>query len=87
MTTPACPSYAGYQPIGVILVTARIKRAALAHGLACYPGGGTVDGVHGDHVVLAPPYVISPDEIELVVDRLDGAIADALSSLPGRAAA
>lgn len=65
----------------------RIKHAALARGLACYPGGGTVDGVHGDHVVLAPPYVISPNEIELVVDRLDGAIADALSSLPGHAAA
>src|SRR5262249_31707131 len=36
---------------------ARIKRAALARGLACYPGGGTVDGINGDHVLLAPPYI------------------------------
>ena len=61
---------------------ARIKQAALARGLACYPGGGTVDGVHGDHVVLAPPYIISADEIGMVVDRLGAAIDDALASLP-----
>ena len=60
---------------------ARIKQAALARGLACYPGGGTVDGVHGDHVVLAPPYIVSPAEIDLIVDRLGGAIEDALSTL------
>src|SRR5262249_46694904 len=30
---------------------ARIKRAALARGLACYPGGGTIDGLKGDHVL------------------------------------
>ncbi len=61
---------------------ARIKAAAFARGLACYPAGGTVDGVRGDHVLLAPPYIISPDEIDIVVDRLGSAIEDALSSLP-----
>ena len=60
---------------------ARIKAAAFARGLACYPSGGTMDGVRGDHVLLAPPYIISPDEIDIVVDRLGSAIDDALSSL------
>ena len=60
---------------------ARIKAAALARGLACYPAGGTVDGVRGDHVLLAPPYIIVPDELEMVVDRLGDAIDDALSTI------
>jgi len=60
---------------------ARVKAAAFARGLACYPSGGTVDGVRGDHVLLAPPYIISPAEIDLVVDRLGAAIDDALSGV------
>jgi adenosylmethionine-8-amino-7-oxononanoate aminotransferase len=59
---------------------ARIKRAALARGLACYPAGGTADGVKGDHVLLAPPYIAEPRHIEMIVERLgeavDVAIAD-----------
>jgi adenosylmethionine-8-amino-7-oxononanoate aminotransferase len=61
---------------------ARIKRAALDCGLLCYPMGGTIDGVRGDHVLLAPPFIISDDEIDLLVERLveavDTAIAGAL---------
>jgi adenosylmethionine-8-amino-7-oxononanoate aminotransferase len=33
--------------------------------------GGTIDGQHGDHVLLAPPFIISDSEIDLLVDRLD----------------
>jgi adenosylmethionine-8-amino-7-oxononanoate aminotransferase len=58
-------------------VHARIKRAALERGLACYPAGGTVDGVRGDHVLLAPPYIVSAQEIDTIVDRL-GAAVDAV---------
>src|SRR5882757_1146928 len=58
-------------------VHARIKRAALERGLACYPSGGTVDGVRGDHVLLAPPYIASAQEIDMIVDRL-GAAVDAV---------
>jgi adenosylmethionine-8-amino-7-oxononanoate aminotransferase len=58
-------------------VHARIKRAALERGLACYPAGGTVDGVRGDHVLLAPPYITSAQEIDMIVDRL-GAAVDAV---------
>jgi adenosylmethionine-8-amino-7-oxononanoate aminotransferase len=53
---------------------ARVKAAAFERGLGCYPAGGTVDGVRGDHVLLAPPYIISPDEIDIVVGRLGDAI-------------
>ena len=60
---------------------ALVKAAAFERGLGCYPAGGTADGVRGDHVLLAPPYVITPAEIDLVVDRLGGAIDDALSSI------
>jgi adenosylmethionine-8-amino-7-oxononanoate aminotransferase len=62
-------------------VHARVKQAAFDRGLACYPSGGTVDGVRGDHVLLAPPYIVSPHEIDMIVDRLGAAIDDALSAI------
>ncbi len=60
---------------------ARIKQHAMKHGLMVYPMGGTVDGRYGDHVLLAPPFIISEQEIDLLVDRLDLAIRDAIASL------
>jgi len=58
---------------------ARIKRAALARGLACYPGGGTIDGFKGDHVLLAPPYICTPRDIEMIVERLGEAVDAAVN--------
>jgi adenosylmethionine-8-amino-7-oxononanoate aminotransferase len=49
------------------------KAAAFEAGLICYPMGGTIDGRHGDHVLLAPPFIINDAEIDLMVDRLDEA--------------
>jgi adenosylmethionine-8-amino-7-oxononanoate aminotransferase len=60
---------------------ARIKRAALERGLACYPGGGTIDGFKGDHVLLAPPYICTPGEIEMIVERLGEAVDAAVKDL------
>ena len=37
---------------------ARVKRKAMQAGLMCYPMGGTIDGEHGDHVLLAPPFIV-----------------------------
>ena len=69
---------AGKTPFDPALkVHARVKRAALERGLACYPAGGTADGVRGDHVLLAPPYIASAGEIDMIVDRL-GAAVDAV---------
>ncbi len=60
---------------------ARIKKAAMARGLICYPMGGTIDGRRGDHLLLAPPFIVSQDQIDRIVDRLDGAISDALAGI------
>jgi adenosylmethionine-8-amino-7-oxononanoate aminotransferase len=60
---------------------ARIKRAALVRGLACYPGGGTVDGLRGDHVLLAPPYICTPRDIEMIVERLGEAVDAAVKDV------
>ncbi|WP_459616205.1 aspartate aminotransferase family protein [Bordetella sp. 2513F-2] len=60
---------------------ARIKRAALAGGLLCYPGGGTIDGRAGDHVLLAPPYITTEAELDAAVGILAQAIDDTISTL------
>jgi adenosylmethionine-8-amino-7-oxononanoate aminotransferase len=59
----------------------KIKAAAFEGGLGCYPAGGTVDGRHGDHVVLAPPYIATSEEIDEIVDRLGKAVDSALKSI------
>lgn len=57
---------------------AAIKAQAMTHGLLCYPMGGTIDGQHGDHVLLAPPFICTESDIDDIVDRLAGAIDAAL---------
>ena len=60
---------------------AHIKKHAMDKGLICYPGGGTADGSKGDHVLLAPPFIIEGPEIEELVgllgDAIDAALAEA----------
>lgn len=58
---------------------ARIKRQAMAQGLMVYPMGGTIDGRQGDHVLLAPPFIISDDELDQLTVRLAGAIDGAIA--------
>ena len=58
----------------------RAKAAAFARGLMIYPSGGTVDGRTGDHILLAPPYNLSDDEIEMIVDLLGDTIEEILPS-------
>ncbi|MGI3169064.1 aspartate aminotransferase family protein [Pseudooceanicola sp. C21-150M6] len=58
-------------------IHAKIKSEAMAGGLLCYPMGGTIDGLRGDHVLLAPPYICSEDEIDQIVDRVSVAIRSA----------
>jgi adenosylmethionine-8-amino-7-oxononanoate aminotransferase len=59
---------------------ARVKAEAMRRGLLVYPMGGTLDGIRGDHVLLAPPFTCSPADIDLIVDRLKEAIDAALAS-------
>jgi len=62
---------------------ARVKTEAMARGLICYPSGGTADGVRGDHVLLAPPFIVSENQIGEIVGRVGEAI-DAAMSAAGR---
>ena len=55
-------------------VHAAIKREAMERGLLVYPAGGTIDGVHGDHVLIAPPFIIGQAEIELIAALLRRAV-------------
>ena len=47
-------------------------------GLLVYPMGGTIDGAEGDHVLLAPPFIVSAPQVEAIVDRLGEAVDAAL---------
>lgn len=49
---------------------AQLKRQALENGLLCYPMGGTIDGRQGDHVLIAPPYVVEASHLHELVDKL-----------------
>jgi adenosylmethionine-8-amino-7-oxononanoate aminotransferase len=53
---------------------AKIKAEAMSRGLMVYPMGGTIDGVNGDHVLLAPPFIASQAELDVIVERLSGSI-------------
>ena len=48
----------------------RAKKDAFARGLLIYPGGGTADGRTGDHILLAPPYNVTDEELERIVSLL-----------------
>ena len=60
---------------------AHVKAQAMAQGLMVYPSGGTVDGRCGDHVLLAPPFIATDDELEVIVDKLAVAIDAALEDI------
>jgi adenosylmethionine-8-amino-7-oxononanoate aminotransferase len=59
----------------------RIGRQAMARGLMVYPGGGTADGERGDHVLLAPPFVIDDEAIAEIADRLAASVDLALEEV------
>ncbi|KZX98882.1 MULTISPECIES: aspartate aminotransferase family protein [unclassified Sulfitobacter] len=59
---------------------ARIKKEAFAAGLICYPMSGTIDGQRGDHVLLAPPFIIEDAQIDELVSKLSTAIDRVLAA-------
>jgi hypothetical protein len=61
----------------------RVAAEALARGLVVYPSTGCADGVDGDVVLVGPPLVISDDEVDLLVERLAGAVGAAITSVVG----
>ncbi len=60
---------------------ARVKRQAMARGLLCYPMGGTVNGKAGDHVLLAPPFIVKQPEIAEIVGLLGEAVEAAIGEV------
>lgn len=60
---------------------ARIKSKAMELGLMCYPMGGTVNGRDGDHILLAPPFIIEDAHVDDIVGRLSEAIKSVMLNI------
>lgn len=58
----------------------KVKALAIEAGLICYPMGGTIDGRRGDHVLLAPPYIIEDAQIDELVNKLSSAIRQSVAA-------
>ena len=63
---------------------ARIKAEAMARGLMCYPGGGTIDGTRGDHILLAPPFIVEEADVAEIAGRLGEAVDAAIATTAPR---
>jgi len=61
-----------------------IKNAAMQQGLICYPMAGTIDGVRGHHILLAPPFIITPAQIEELVEKLARSVDTAINQAKDR---
>ena len=51
------------------------KKASFEAGLICYPMGGTIDGQYGDHILLAPPFILDDHHLDEIVTKLDQTFA------------
>ena len=59
-------------------INRKIKAAAFEAGLICYPMGGTIDGKSGDHLLLAPPFILDDTHIDEIITKLFTAFASTL---------
>ena len=59
----------------------RLKQVAQKNGLLCYPMSGTIDGKHGDHILLAPTFINSETEMDLLIDELSKSLNEGLGEL------
>ena len=59
----------------------QIRHTAMQYSLLCYPMGGTIDGRRGHHILLAPPFIINEEELDLIVDRLSSTLNAILPAL------
>jgi len=51
-------------------INAKIKQVAMQNGLMCYPMGGTIDGINGDHILIAPPFIINETQLDEIIEKL-----------------
>ena len=68
-------------------LAAKIKAEAMGNGLMCYPGSGTADGVRGDHILLAPPFIVTEAQVGEIVDKLSETLTAVFAKLPAQAPA
>ncbi|MDH0310046.1 aspartate aminotransferase family protein [Klebsiella pasteurii] len=68
----------------ILKLHAAIKAQCMAHGLLVYPMGGTIDGQRGDHILIAPPFIVSRSELDFVVDTLHKVISEETHKLMRR---
>ena len=59
-------------------INRKIKAAAFEAGLICYPMGGTIEGKSGDHLLLAPPFILDDKHIDEIITKLSTAFAATL---------
>ncbi|MEP6289872.1 MAG: aminotransferase class III-fold pyridoxal phosphate-dependent enzyme, partial [Marinomonas sp.] len=55
-------------------IAPRLKAAAMQEGLMCYPMAGTIDGKKGDHVLIAPPFIMDDAHVDELVGKLSKAV-------------
>ena len=68
-------------------IHAQLKKESLNQGLLCYPSGGAADGVQGDHVLFAPPFILEEAQLDEIVDKFGRALSAVLGREAGLAAA
>jgi len=61
-------------------IAEKIRQAALGKNVLLYPGQGTVDGTRGDHVLLAPAFMLRAEECELIAEALQYALESVFSA-------
>jgi len=61
-------------------IAEKIRQACLDETVLTYPVQGCVDGLRGDHILLAPPFTISPDECAQIASALQSAVARVFSA-------
>jgi hypothetical protein len=61
-------------------IAEKIRQAALEQNVLAYPSQGCVDGVRGDHILLAPPFIITPEESQLIANAVQYALGKVFSA-------
>ncbi len=46
-----------------------------------YPMGGTIDGKQGNHILLAPPFILEDAQCDEIVDKLNASLQSVMRHL------
>jgi adenosylmethionine-8-amino-7-oxononanoate aminotransferase len=62
-------------------VSQKVVQKSFGNGLLVYPGGGSVDGHRGDHILVGPPLTTKKEEIDELISLLDKSIGEVVADL------